>query len=402
MNTSLFLLTTLAALVSALPQAERGGPVDDRGSFVTTLGRDTVVVESFTRTASRVDGDIVVRTPGTVLIHYAVDLTASGAPSRSVVDVTPLGTAEVLARHVAIDFTRDTVSIDIDSGEGGNHRRSRAELAAQGPLQLMTGFGPSYGLYASPALYELYAPLARAAVGDTLHTTTIDIVSGRATKHTFIKRSPTSFDADFFGIAWTHFTLDNAWRVLSADASETTERTQTHRTDFIDAAIAAKRFAADDHAGTGLGIASPAVIARGTIGGQLIVATYSSPRKRNRVILGKVVPYDQIWRTGANEATILFFDKDLMIGDKRIAAGTYSIWTLPKRDGSVDLIINAQHGQWGTDYDRARDVAHIPMKVTASVSPEEDFAIAIKGGDPGELRISWDTFVWTVPVTVAK
>src|SRR6185312_11109099 len=85
-------------------------PVIDRGgTFVTLLGRDTVVVESFTRIGNRLDGNLVVRVPGTVLIHYVVDLAADGTPSRSVVDVTPMGTSEVAKRRVTIDYARDSV-----------------------------------------------------------------------------------------------------------------------------------------------------------------------------------------------------------------------------------------------------------------------------------------------------
>jgi hypothetical protein len=137
------------------------------------------------------------------------------------------------------------------------------------------------------------------------------------------------------------------------------------------------------------------------VGGQQIVVTYSSPRRRNRSILGTVVPYDQLWRTGANEATLLFTDHAVEIGGTPIPAGTYSIWTLPKKDGSVQLIVNAQHGQWGTDYDASHDVAHVPMKVGTAATPLDDFTMAIASSDGGgELRIAWDTFVWTVPITV--
>ena len=217
----------------------------------------------------------------------------------------------------------------------------------------------------------------------------------------FVRRSPTLLDADYFRIAWTHLALDASDQIVSADASETTEKTRSVRTGYIDVPAAAKQFVAADKAGKGVGIASPSAVARGTVGGELIVAAYSSPRRRNRPVLGTVVPYDKVWRTGANEATTLFFDRALEIGGASIPAGTYSLWTLPKRDGTVQLIINAQHGQWGTDYDASRDVARVPMKAAIAAAPQDDFTIAIAGsGSPGELRIAWDTFVWTVPITV--
>jgi len=135
------------------------------------------------------------------------------------------------------------------------------------------------------------------------------------------------------------------------------------------------------------------------IGGGQVVATFGSPRRRGRAILGAVVPYDKVWRTGANEATVLAFDHDLMIGDAPVPAGAYSLWTIPKPDGTVYLIVNRQHGQWGTNYDASQDLVRVLMKSSSAPSPQENFAIDISGsGGSGELRISWDTFVWTVPL----
>jgi hypothetical protein len=77
------------------------------------------------------------------------------------------------------------------------------------------------------------------------------------------------------------------------------------------------------------------------------------------------------------------------------------LWTIPKADGTVQLIINRQHGQWGTDYDSAQDLVRMPMKSSTAPSPQESFAIDISGsGNDGELRLSWDTFVWSIPLSV--
>ncbi|HSC30533.1 MAG TPA: DUF2911 domain-containing protein, partial [Gemmatimonadaceae bacterium] len=152
----------------------------------------------------------------------------------------------------------------------------------------------------------------------------------------------------------------------------------------------------------GLGIASPSVTEKATLGGKLVVVLYSSPRRRNRTILGTVVPYDQVWRTGANQATVLVTDDAFDIGGASVPGGSYSLWTAPKKDGSVDLIVNGQYGQWGTNYDSSRNVARVPMKVARASTPQENFSITIAptNGSGGELKIAWDTFVWTVPITM--
>jgi hypothetical protein len=148
-----------------------------------------------------------------------------------------------------------------------------------------------------------------------------------------------------------------------------------------------------------MGLASPDTLVRAKLGPANIAIEYGSPRRREREILGKVVPYDKVWRTGANAATALSIDRELTIGDKMIPVGQYTLWTLPKRNG-VDLIINRQVGQWGTEYDPSKDLVHIPMTISTASQPRENFAITLAGRDgSGELRIQWDTFVWSVPVT---
>ena len=88
---------------------------------------------------------------------------------------------------------------------------------------------------------------------------------------------------------------------------------------------------------------------------------------------------------------------DVAQAAKPFAAGSYSLWTFPKKDGSVDLIVNSQHGQYGTDYDGSHDIVRIPMQVGTVTQPQESFAIAIANN---ELSISWDTFVWTVLIAL--
>jgi hypothetical protein len=199
-------------------------------------------------------------------------------------------------------------------------------------------------------------------------------------------------------MAWNHVMLDAAGRIASVDARETTEQTITTRADGIDVVELAKQFANRDRKGTSIGIASPPQTVRGSLGGSPVVLIYSSPRLRGRKVLGNVVPYDKVWRTGANSASILALDKDIEIGGKLVPAGTYSIWTLPTRDG-VQLVVNQQRGQWGTEYHPEQDLVRVPMTVSTVATPREDFAISLDGsGRTAVLKIEWDTFVWSVPV----
>lgn len=378
--------------------AHAGQPLaDDRAGFVTTLGRDTIALESFTRSASRFEGDIVLRVPGTVHFHYVLKLEADGTVSRSVLDLEPLGIPEMAPRRVTLEFIRDSILVTLDSA-GESRRTMRAAGKGAVPL-LTTGFGASEGIYASFAMYELLLSRLPIRANDTAKVVAVGPLSGRVTTRYFLRPSTTQVEVDFYKIAWMHVTLDEGGHIMSADASETTEKTQTRRTAFIDVPSAAREYAARDRAGNGMGNASPDTLVRAKLGPANIAIEYGSPRRRQREILGKVVPYDKVWRTGANAATALSTDRELTFGGKTIPVGRYTLWTLPTRTG-VDLIINRQVGQWGTDYDASKDLVHIPMIVSTASPPRENFGIALTGrGGSGELRIQWDTFIWSVPVT---
>ena len=393
------MIVSLAALMTV--QVALTPTADEKGSWVTTLGRDTVAVESVVRAGNHVAGDIVVRIPSTVRLHYEVELRADGSVARSTLDTDPMGAKSIPAKHVVFDFDADSARSTIDSA-GQKRKVARAMPRGTVPM-FMTGFGASYGLYSSMGLYELLLERTKPAPNDTLKVPAIDIATGAMSKRAFLARSATQVDVDYFGILWTHLTIDASGQITAADARSTTEQTQSQRTGFVDVAAMAKSFASADHSGKGIGPASPNLIEKGSLGGQLVVVTYGSPRRRGRTVLGAVVPYDRVWRTGANEATVLLFDKDMTIGGSPVPAGAYSLWTIPKADGTVQLIINKQHGQWGTDYDSAQDLVRVPMKSSTAPSPQENFAINVAGsGNAGELRMSWDAFMWSVPIAMKQ
>ncbi|MEO6211776.1 MAG: DUF2911 domain-containing protein [Gemmatimonadaceae bacterium] len=385
--------------LAALQLAPASG--DGKSRWITTLGLDTVVVESAVRAGNRITGDIVVRIPVTVRLHFGVELRADGSVARSTVDTDPMGAKNMAARHIVIDFDADSIHASIDSA--GTKRKVARAIPRGAIPTFMTGFGASYGLYSSMALYELTLQRTRPAANDTLSVPGVDIATGALARRKFVARSATVVDVDYFGIMWTHLTIDASGNITTADARATTEQTETQRTSWVDESEFAKRFAQADHSGKGVGLASPNQIEKGTIGGEVVIVAYGSPRRRGRTILGTVVPYDRVWRTGANEATTIVFGKNLVIGGAPVPAGAYSLWTIPKADGTVQLIVNTQHGQWGTAYDPAKDLVHVLMQASTAPSPQENFTIDLtNAGNAGALRISWDAFVWSVPINVKQ
>ncbi|HJU67672.1 MAG TPA: DUF2911 domain-containing protein [Gemmatimonadaceae bacterium] len=140
-----------------------------------------------------------------------------------------------------------------------------------------------------------------------------------------------------------------------------------------------------------------------TIGAARVVVDYGRPSMRRRKIFGSLVPFGAVWRTGANEATHLRTDRDITIGTIRVPRGTYTLWTIPERDGWT-LIINRQTGQWGTDYDKTQDVGRASMKLSTLREPVEQFTIVIEPtrNGSGTLAMIWDTTRASIPISVEK
>lgn len=145
--------------------------------------------------------------------------------------------------------------------------------------------------------------------------------------------------------------------------------------------------------------ASPPATADATLGGKKVTVKYNAPSKRGRDIMGALVPYGEVWRTGANAATTLVTETDLMIGSLHVPAGTYTLYTIPE-EKQWTLIVNKQNGQWGTNYDQTQDLGRVKMNVRSVKTPVETFNIAVKptAGKNGLLTLAWDTTEASVPV----
>jgi hypothetical protein len=151
----------------------------------------------------------------------------------------------------------------------------------------------------------------------------------------------------------------------------------------------------------GGGKPSPPASAKCDLGGGKTVKTdYSSPRMKGRKIYGDLVPFGEVWRTGANEATTFVASSDVAVGGKSVPAGSYTIFTVPTAD-QWTLIINKKTGEWGIPYKYESDeLVRVDMKVSKLPSPVEDFTIAYdKSGSGCRLRMDWETTRATVDIT---
>jgi hypothetical protein len=143
---------------------------------------------------------------------------------------------------------------------------------------------------------------------------------------------------------------------------------------------------------------SPPAKAEGTVNGKKVSIDYSAPSRRGRAIMGGLVPYGKVWRTGANSATTLVTEGDLMIGTVHVPAGTYTLYTMP---GEKEwwLIVNKQTGQWGTEYDQTQDLGRTKLDVKSIKEPVETFVISLPpNGKNATLKLTWENTELSVPV----
>jgi hypothetical protein len=155
---------------------------------------------------------------------------------------------------------------------------------------------------------------------------------------------------------------------------------------------------------------SPHETVKADIDGATVTIVYGRPYSKDpksgatRKIWGELVPFGKVWRTGADEATLLTTTQALDIGGTNVPAGTYSLYTLPDEKGGAKLIVNKQTGQWGTKYDEKQDLARIDMKKDAADKAADQFTIAIDknpaGG--GTLKMTWESTQYSVALKAKK
>jgi Protein of unknown function (DUF2911) len=137
--------------------------------------------------------------------------------------------------------------------------------------------------------------------------------------------------------------------------------------------------------------------------GKTITVDYSSPRVKGRKIFGDLVPYGQVWRTGANEATTFVSTAALTVEGKDIPAGSYTIFTVPAQD-KWTLIINKHTGEWGVPYKyESEELSRVPMSAGKTDAPVENFTIAFQqAGSACTLQVSWENTQSSVKFTEKK
>ena len=384
-----FLILTAGSLAAQSPSP---------AYIVTRLGVDTVAIERYIRSNGKLEGDLVLRYPRTRTFHYVADLGPRGEVNSLTATVQRPG-ADPAAPPILQSVTRfsDSVAVIDVKRNGAVDTSLTGRKVFHGAVQPTLGaVPPAYGLYEQT--------LTTAKVGrDSVVYALVGPGGGPVPAIILRRRGPDSvaFTSTFFP-NWTEVArVDSRGRILGLNSTATTVKTMAERVPSIDFDNVVKAWAAIDAAkGGAIGQMSPPDTMKATIGTANIQVAYSRPLKRGRVIFGNIVPWNQVWRTGANAATQLTTDRDLVFAGTVVPAGKYTLWTLPTPTGAK-LIINSETGQWGTDYHAEKDFARVDLTSNRLSTPVEQFVIGVAPqGSGGVLRLAWDDREYLIPFTV--
>ena len=360
--------------------------VQDSGAFVVRLGNDTLSLEQYKRTATQLRGEYVSRAPRSVHRIYTADLNPDGSIRRwELVTHNIGGGPGPMETKVSVEFVGDTA---VTVAPQGDSTVTQKVAVPRGTVP----YGSIYGLV------EQIARLARAAGKDSV---AISALSGvNAPSGGYIKKRGGDTlvlnftEGQLAGLGPFTFRLDRQGRLTWLTGKGSTVQVEVERVASIpNLGALTAAFATRP-----LGQLSTRDTVRATIGGAELWVDYSRPQKRGRVIFGDVVPWNSIWRTGANAATQVNTSADLVIGGATVPAGKYTLWTLPTPTG-WKLIVNKNTGQWGTAYDAQYDLVRVDARVETLAAPLEQFTITFEpAAAPTTITFTWDRTKVSVPV----
>ena len=372
----------LASAVMPAAAAESGG-------FIVTLGRDTVGAERYTRGKDRLEVFQVGRAPRVLRRHYVYDFKGGSLTHLALV-VTPPG-SEAPTQTVDAKMDGDSLRGEV---KNGSNPPSRSAVAV--------GRGTLFVGSASPwSGYESLMPALMKSKSDTLAGRMYFIGAANTERYLLTKVGKDSVRIENTHLDVYMAKVDKKGRILGTRPVSGTGKFAITRVDKLDLDALVASYAAREQAGAGVGVLSPRdTVKVDNAGGAALMIDYSRPAKRGRVVYGGVVPYGEVWRTGANAATQFKTDKALDFGGTVVPAGFYTLWTVPTASG-WKLIVNSETGQWGTAHKAEKDLYTIDMKTSTLPQVVERFTISVEpSATGGVLNLDWDTTRASIAFTV--
>jgi hypothetical protein len=374
-----------------------------RYGFITMLGHDTISIEDINRQGNTLTSDEADRFPRVRIRHTVVNLNDDGSIRHLEMDIyTPSEPSGQRDRKVVADVANNKVHLSKTDSTGTVNR----DFATGGSLVVAH----------VPQMYSLYE-LYFAAAEKKSEASKLAAGTPVKMRQFYIDRE---FDRFPLGEAivtplgkgkaevthdWLSGTgeavMDSGY-MLGYSGARTTYKVEVKQlaTPPDVKSIASRFEAKETEAGKVRSLSVPDSL-RAQIGSAVFAVDYSRPLLRGRTLLGDVIPYDRIWRTGANAATQFSTSTPIKLAGMQVPAGTYTLFTAPHTSG-VDLIVSKRTGEWGTEYTPSMDLGRVRMISEVATAPVEEFTISILPGDNrhGKLVLEWGLFRWIAPIEV--
>ena len=375
-----------------------------RYGFLTMLGDDTISVESVSRQGNTLSSDEVDRFPSVQIRHTIVNLNDDGSIRHLVMNIhtpsEPPGqrdrkvVADVINNKVHLSKTDSTGTLNRDFPTSGSivvahvpQMYSLYELYFAAALKQAASSKPAAGSPVQMRQFYIDREFDRFPLG---HATVTPLEGGKVEViHDWLSGTGDAM-------------MDSGYNMLSYSGARTTYKVQVKRLATPpDVKGIADRFEAKETEGSNVKSLSVRDTTRAQIGNAMFTVDYGRPLLRGRTLLGDVIPYDRVWRTGANAATQFTTSAPIRLAGMQIPAGTYTLFTAPHTNG-VDLIVNKQSGQWGTEYNGSLNLGTTRIISEVATATVEEFTISIIPSDNrhGTLALEWGPFRWIAPIEV--
>ena len=386
-------VAAIAGIATLSPALAAGQTV--RGGFIARLGSDTVHIERFERAGDTYTGTVLQRTPTFRKIDWTLTLDANGAPARyEAKAVDAVG-------NPFLNGATGTMAWERDSIVRTAYRNGQADTQS---IPVAAGTFPSPGLPYVGVSYLSYEwgfdalrkRLASGGASDTsLYQLTLIAAQRSPAKTRAWVVGPDSAELSYFGVAKSGYRFDSRGRLVRSDWTGTTYRYRVDRLADLDLDPIVNAWGEAEQRRP-FGALSPRDSTNATLGNAKLTIDYSRPSVRGRRIWGEVVPWDRVWRLGADMATHFTTDVDLVIGSVTIPAGRYTLWMLPS-EASPQLIVSRLVNVFGTNYNPSQDLARVPLARRAAPEPAERLTLDVQDG---ALNVRWADVIWSVPVAV--
>lgn len=360
-------------------------------SFVAKLGTDTVIVETYNMLPNHLYGKAFLRYPedqiGVFDFHFYPDGSIKHYsmsymnPNNSYI-TSSSGTQGVYCENDTCTWF---------ASWGGDQKTEYVNKRQAKHMDFIGGWTPTLSLIEWNCMRLIKSgrqSMPITMINDYIGIRNVAISKGHG--DTLI------FGGDFLEYAKVKATPEG--RIAAYDGTATPWNYIVTKLDPIDVDDMAKRMSKKPK----IGIPSPKAELNFAIANDTIGLSYGRPFKRGRKIFGGIVPYDSVWRTGANDLTKLKLPYDIQFGKVTIPKGEYALYTIPRVDGWI-LIFNTDFNKWPTEPNRSKDFALVPLQVRKAAQPTDQFTIVIDPvKDGGIIKLTWDETEAFAPFRVIR